>query len=495
MPRYASVRGIDIVAVYGDAAVSGATAINRQQLQRLLVDAKTKRFQAVIVDDLSRLSRDRVDSGVLVRQLDDLGVSVIDCETGGQSDDEASEMVFGVKALINGEFVKTIRRQTHRGLEGRALAGFHTGGKTYGYTSVIEPNPSDPTKPRRLPVVDEAEAEVVTRIFETFAAGRSPRDIAQQLNAEAVPAPHGGGKGFKGARGWAHTTIRAMMRNRRYTGEVVWNAHRWKKTAKGTRRRIARPASEHVTKTYPQLAIIGPELWERVQQRLGARRKAGGPVTPRTGSTFALSGLLRCGFCGGNFTVVSQVTKAGTKYRNLGCVAHKDHRCDNAKTISERKVMNALVTQLRERLSRPDRVEVFVEAFRQRCAELEAEGSPTKELEDKIERQRQLLANITQALVTVPGSKTLGEKLAVEEAGSGGPGGAQDGDSRAPAHPAPPRRDRVLRQAAGRSPGRRRRRPGWGRASFGAGAVPHAYRRRRLPDAGSDRRRGMRWDE
>jgi site-specific DNA recombinase len=73
---YATADGYQVAAVYADAAVSGATSINRQQLQRLLTDAKTRKFKAVIVDDLSRLSRDRVDSGVLVRQLDDLGVAV-----------------------------------------------------------------------------------------------------------------------------------------------------------------------------------------------------------------------------------------------------------------------------------------------------------------------------------------------------------------------------------------------------------------------------------
>lgn len=401
--------------MYGDAAVSGATAINRQQLQRLLTDAKTRTFRAVIVDDLSRLSRDRVESGVLVRQLDDLGVSVIDCETGAQSDDESSEMVFGVKALINGEFIKTIRRQTHRGLEGRAIAGFHTGGKTYGYTSTLEPNPADPTKHRKLPVIDQSEAAIVTRIFETFADGRSPRDIAQQLNAEAVPAPHDGGKGFKGAGGWAHTTIRAIVRNRRYVGEVTWNAYRWKKTAKGTRRRIARPASEHVTKTYPQLAIIAPELWERVQKRVGAQKATGAPRQPRTSNSFALSGLLRCGVCGGSFGIVGQAKRDGKVYRTLGCGAHKDHRCANAKTISERKVVTALTDFLRERLSRPDRVKTFVTAFEKRFEELEAQESPAKALEEQVGRQRHLLGNITQAMITAPGSKALADKLHAEE--------------------------------------------------------------------------------
>ena len=310
---------------------------------------------------------------------------------------------------------KAVRVASHRQLQTRALAGYNPGGKTYGFTSVEEANPADATKPRHRLVIEPTEAAIVRRVFEAFAAGNSPRTIAVTLNGEKVPAAHDGGKGHKDVAGWVHTSIRSMLRNRRYVGEVVWNAFKWKKTAKGTRRRVPRPESEHVVQQRPELVIIAPDVWERVQQRLGARRKPSGPVRPRVGSTFALSGLLRCGACGGNFTVVSQAKKAGVTYRNLGCVAHKDHRCDNAKTVSERKVLAAVVTTLRERLSRPDRVQVFVETFRKRWAELEAEGSPTRELEAKVERQREAVATAVTMLRTVPGSKALGAALAGEE--------------------------------------------------------------------------------
>ncbi len=415
---FAVARGLQVVDVYSDAAVSGTTTA-RPNLQRLLVDARARKFKAVVVDDLSRLSRDRTDSAVLIRQLDDLGIQVVDAETGATSDDEASDVVFAVKGIVNAEYVKAIRRQTHRGLEGRAIAGFHTGGKTYGYSSVAEPNPADPTKPRRVPVVDLVEAALVVRIFELFASGQSPRQIAQALNADHVPAPHDNGRGNKGASGWSHTTIRAMLRNRRYRGELMWNASKWKKTAKGTRRRVARPDADRIVKNVPELAIVGEDLWQRVQNRLGSSQRFFDPDrrgrTPRTSRTFALSGLLRCGECGGNFGIVGQAKRAGKVYRTLGCSAHKDHRCANARTISERKVVNTLTSYLRERLSRPDRVRTFVAAFEAKFSQLDAAESPAKVLEAQVEKQRQLVSNVQQALVACPSSTSLPERLAVEE--------------------------------------------------------------------------------
>ncbi len=45
---------------------------------------------------------------------------------------------------------ESVRKQTPRGLEGRALAGFHTGGRCYGYRTVPESNPPDPMRPRAV---------------------------------------------------------------------------------------------------------------------------------------------------------------------------------------------------------------------------------------------------------------------------------------------------------------------------------------------------------
>jgi hypothetical protein len=52
-------------------------------------------------------------------------------------------------------------------------------------------------------------------VFDEAIKGKSARDIAHALNADGIPAPHDGGKGNKGARGWGHTTIRSMLSNRR----------------------------------------------------------------------------------------------------------------------------------------------------------------------------------------------------------------------------------------------------------------------------------------
>jgi DNA invertase Pin-like site-specific DNA recombinase len=80
--EFAAQRELFVTKVYADAAKSGAT-MDRAQLQQLLHDATKKRFEVVLVDDLSRLSRDLGDTWRIVFQdLAAVDVRVIDVETG-----------------------------------------------------------------------------------------------------------------------------------------------------------------------------------------------------------------------------------------------------------------------------------------------------------------------------------------------------------------------------------------------------------------------------
>src|ERR1700690_1765387 len=61
----AETRGFGVAAEYSDAAVSGSHTV-RVNLQRLIADARRGAFKSVLVDDLSRLSRDLGDTWRIV---------------------------------------------------------------------------------------------------------------------------------------------------------------------------------------------------------------------------------------------------------------------------------------------------------------------------------------------------------------------------------------------------------------------------------------------
>jgi site-specific DNA recombinase len=226
--EYASVEGFTIVGRYKDEAISGCRQ-DRPGLDHMVAAIRKRPlpFLHVLVDDSSRLSRDDIDAKTIVFwTLRAVGVVVHDVSSGVRSDDENAELVWGIKGIVDAQYVRDLRKKTHRGLEGRALARKHTGGRCFGYDSVPEQDPANPEHPCSVLRVNEDQAKLVRRIFDLYAAGKSLGAIVEMLNREGIPAPYDG-KGYlkPTGSGWAKNQVTAMLRNERYIGKVVWNRH------------------------------------------------------------------------------------------------------------------------------------------------------------------------------------------------------------------------------------------------------------------------------
>jgi site-specific DNA recombinase len=417
---YADAHGMTVVEVYSDAAESGSH-LERPGLQRMLTDARGRgAFRTVLVDDLSRLSRDQGDSwNIVFRDLADRDVVLIDVTTGMSSTDPSARTMFAAVGMGNDQFLQLVRKETHRGLEGRALAGFWAGGRCFGYATVEEENPPDTEHPRKRPIIDEPQAATVRRVFQLFADGQALKKIAAALNDEGLPAPNDGGRGNKIGRGWGHTTIRSMLLNERYIGRTTWNRHKWlHASGKKNRRRVKRPESEWIRREHPELAIVDRELWDAVQARF-TRRGQGRPPGACRHRTPLVSGLMRCGDCGGSMNITSRKVKAGVSYAQFGCVAHYSRGaaiCPNNLTVSEKKVTAALVAALKETLSDPEVLGRFVDQAQRRIAAASKKTpGPADEVERRVRECERRLANLTETLAKLGWSDAIGAKLKAEE--------------------------------------------------------------------------------
>ncbi len=126
--RYAEGRGLPVVEVYDDAAISGASTLNRPGLLRLIAAAQARRFDVIITESLDRLSRSQADIASLYEKLQFLGVRI---ET--LADGAVSEIHVGLKGTMSALFLKDLAQKTRRGQIGRVKAGRIPGGKSYGY--------------------------------------------------------------------------------------------------------------------------------------------------------------------------------------------------------------------------------------------------------------------------------------------------------------------------------------------------------------------------
>ena len=128
-----------------------------------------------------------------------------------------------------------------------------------------------------------------------------------------------------------------MLTNEAYTGTAVWG-----KTSKGDEE----PDPVRVEGAWE--ALVSREVFDAVQQGLRARApKVQSPG--RVGSTFLLSGLLRCGECGRAF--IGQGAKSGQyAYYVCGTLHREGAGTCNAKYLNAPRVEGFILEKVRERI-------------------------------------------------------------------------------------------------------------------------------------------------
>ena len=331
---YCERQGWPEPVVYTDAAISGAR-LDRPGYRTLLDEAQ--RYDVILVDDLSRLSRDSIECASTVKRLRFAGVRLIGVSDGVDTARKSHKADVGLRGLMSELYLDDLAEKTHRGQTGRALAGACAGGLPYGYrvTSVGER------------AIDDAQAEVVRRIYAERIAGRGAREIAARLNRDGVPSARG--------TTWCASAIHGDLRrgigilaNPIYCGRLVWNRSHWvKHPDSGRRVRQERPQAEWVIAEKPELAIVDAATWEAAQDRIRGSHRDTAPNRHKSGRPpkHLLSGILRCAECGGPMVIVD-------RYR-YGCATHKERGapvCGNRLRVPRTDVEHSLLTGVRESL-------------------------------------------------------------------------------------------------------------------------------------------------
>jgi site-specific DNA recombinase len=239
----------------------------------LAVDAAAREFDALIVDDLSRLSRDQVESERSIRRLEYGGVRIIGVSNGYDSHSKSRKVQRGVRGLMNEIYLDDLKDKTHRGLAGQAIKKFWAGGKPYGYRLVqlkdearLDGYGNATVIGTRLEV-DQDQKSVVREIFTLYANDYSQRAIAAQLKERGIASPGSSWRGrtVRRTAGWLGSTINAFVANELYRGRLHWNKSEWRKNPDtGRRTTRARPQSKWISHDMPALRIIDEALWERV---------------------------------------------------------------------------------------------------------------------------------------------------------------------------------------------------------------------------------------
>jgi site-specific DNA recombinase len=253
---------------------------------------------------------------------------------------------------MNALFLKDLGQKTWRGLEGRVRKGRSGGGLCFGYDLKKElDHNNEPIRGGR--VINAIETEVIRRIFSDYGSGRSPGAIAKSLNAEHVAGP--------GSRLWSDTAIRGhhlrrtgILHNELYIGRLIWNKQHYLKDPTSGRR-LARPNPENkwIVMECPELRVLEQPLWNAAQARLAAIRETPGVKSAiekkfwlKRRSNNLLTGLAKCGVCGGD------LAPSGQDYLACGA-ARRQGACSNRRSIRRPVLEGLILDALQTRLMDP----------------------------------------------------------------------------------------------------------------------------------------------
>lgn len=230
---------------YIDEGISGTSTQKRDSFLRMIKDAREGRFDFIITKEISRFSRSTLDSIKYTQELLEHDVGVLFQNDNINTLDSDSEFRLVVMAGVAQDEVRKLSERLKFGFR-QAIKNGHVLGndKLWGYD-----------KKNCVLTINEAEAQVVRRIFDLYANQQMGiRRISQKLLDE----------GFTSRKGNAFNvlTIRHILCNPKYKGWYC--ANKSQTVDYRSKRKIFLDESEWVMYPDPSIpAIVSEELWDR----------------------------------------------------------------------------------------------------------------------------------------------------------------------------------------------------------------------------------------
>ncbi len=320
---YADKNGYTVAREYIDEAESGRVA-DRPQFQKMLDEASKPEapFAEILVWKFSRFTRKREHAVAFKSMLRRKGVRVVSI-TEHADDSPTGRLMEAIIESVDEFYSENLAEEVRRGMREAASRGFWVASRApYGYNKRMA---QDGPKKRPTLEPDPATAPVVRRIFSMAESGRGILNITQTLNAEGIANPTG--------RLWSKNGVHIILRNEVYTGTLLWGVGGKDK---------AEPV--RVDKAFP--GIISKAQFERVNKRL--RSRAPRRTHPRrVGSSYLLSGLVKCRSC--NRALSGQDAKSG-RYAYYVCqsiMKRGKDACDTPR-LNARRFEEMVVGKIRE---------------------------------------------------------------------------------------------------------------------------------------------------
>lgn len=315
--EYTKKQGYHLVQIYADEGISGTKIKNRAGFLRMMRDAREGRFEMVLVKDISRLARNTVDLLNSTRELKAMNIDMLFLTSNMTVMDNSEFMLTIFGAMAQEESSNTSKRVKF-GKRQNAKKG-KVPNRVFGYDKMIGD--------LFHLTINEKEARIVRRIFDLYLTEEyGTLKIANILNGEDL-------KTKNGCR-FSKNAVSRILSNQLYTGKVINGKQEVADFLTGKRRDIA--PEEWMVVERPELRIVEPEEFERVQRILRERQETARSGRERQNGSWMFSSLIRCRECGCLFRRM-EPTEAypGARWSCSGRSKKGAERCGNRTAVDE----------------------------------------------------------------------------------------------------------------------------------------------------------------
>ena len=288
--KFVKDNGYELVDIYIDDGYTG-TNFDRPEFKRMIKDIELGKINMVITKDLSRLGRDYITTGEYVEKwFPKHNVRYISLLDGVDTMlDTTNNEIAPFKATINDMYSRDNSKKIKAALKSKQQEGKWVGGcAPFGYK--VDPNDKNHL------VINEEEAPIVRKIFSLALEGKSKNQIINQLFNEHIPTPsqiRNVNRAFKYSElgYWNTTTIRSILSNELYTGDMVQN--RRSRISYKVRNIVPNDKSEWIVVPNTHEPLISRKDFQEVQRI--AKVNTGLRYEKKIRGVF--DGLIYCGEC------------------------------------------------------------------------------------------------------------------------------------------------------------------------------------------------------
>lgn len=331
--EFTKKNGYELYKLYADEGISGKQIKHRKQFQAMMQDAKAKKFERVVVKDVSRFARNTVDLLQSIRELKSYGIQV-DFLNNGEVMEGGSEFILTILGAMAQQESANMSKRVKFGKDITAQKG-RVPNLVFGYDKI--PNERYTLK------INEEEAKIVKEIFESYVyKGIGTTKIAWDLNDRGIRTKKTKSK-------WVQTSIVRMLKNPIYTGRVTNKKSEVTDFITGTRKEL--PEEEWIVVERPEMRIISDELFNRAQEILAQRSNEFKLNNKREKTEYVFSTLIYCKHCGYSFRRLKRkYSKEGKEYIRWVCSGRNSmgvNHCPNTTVIDEEELLSAIKEYLK----------------------------------------------------------------------------------------------------------------------------------------------------